>query len=493
MSMRATCANLAWMASCLRDWKRFRHALRNPAAAQARVLGEILSNMKGSATLPGRFEDLPPRGWSEIDPLVKRAAEGETGVFGLLPVKRFVPTSGSDAGTKWIPYNSLLERQFQRGIRAWVYDLYRNRPQLIRGTAYWSISPAVPVTELKSGIPVGFDTDSAYLGGVGKRIVEHTFAVPDAIAQVKPEDFRRTTLLFLLARPDLSLISVWSPTFLLQLMNYFSSHREALLSDLRGGVNILGRTLRAHPVNDPWRRLILISCWTDGSAGDYVEQIRKDFPGVEIQGKGLVATEAFVSLPFAGHHPLAVTSHYLEFEQSDGRLLRTEELREGDEAVVVVTTGGGLIRYRLNDRIAVTGFLHGTPCIRFMGRHGKVSDRYGEKLCESFVRRVLDQLDVRGFSMLAPDGEGYTLFAETPPGRERLENALQGNIHYKWAVSSGQMRGVRVCGVGRDAFDVYQARCMKRGQKLGDIKPCALDLGDGWQADFGMDGLENHS
>ena len=490
MNFQASVANRAWCVTCRQDWRQYRQALEHPLEAQQHVLGEILHSMQGSAVLPGKFEDLEPRNWSAFEPLLKRSAKGETGLFGRSAIRRFVPTSGSDSGSKWIPYNAMLERQFQRGIRAWVYEMFRCRPPLARGPAYWSISPALPAQSTPGGIPIGFDEDSAYLGGLGRKIVDRAMAVPASIRSVRANDFQRSTLLLLLAQSELRLISVWSPTFLISLMNYYQDHRDELHSELAAGTRVLGRVLQRQVHGNPWPKLGMISCWTDGQASPWLEDLRQQFPGVAIQGKGLIATEAFVSLPFGSQRPLAVTSHFLEFEFDDGRLCPVGDLKEGDEAVVVVTTGGGLLRYRLGDRIAVTGFEGNTPAIRFLGRQGRVSDRYGEKLSEAFVSKVLSQLGLSGFSLLAPDEKGYTLYTESAANADHLERALQQNIHYHWAVSNGQMRNARVCTVQGNALQKYLARCERRGQKLGDIKPASLDLDSGWRRWFYPDGCE---
>jgi hypothetical protein len=331
---------------------------------------------------------------------------------------------------------------------------------------------------------VGFDEDSAYLGRFGKALVDRALAVPGEVRRLPAEAFIRATVLLLLAEPELRLISVWSPTFLTRLMAYFQSRREELCRELADGVRACGRRLRRRVPADPWPRLGLISCWTDAHAATQLPALRRWFPRTEIQPKGLIATEAFVSLPFAGRRPFAVTSHYFELETGDGSLLSLDRLKEGDEGVVVVSTGAGLIRYRLGDRIAVDGFLHRTPCIRFLGRRDKVCDLCGEKLSEDFVASVLARLRLHGFSMLAPDGDGYTLYAERPPDPAALERLLADNVHYRWAVRAGQLRPARTFRVERGAEEVYLRVCRQRGQRLGDIKPVALDDRDGWSGHF---------
>src|SRR5262249_20208292 len=104
-----------------------------------------------------------------------------------------------------------------------------------------------------------------------------------------------------------------------------------------------------------WPRLELVSCWGDAHAAPHAEALRPLLPGVEVQRKGLIATEAFVTLPFEDRTPLAVRSHFFEFlplsgEDGGGDVQRTflaHELEPGREYSVVATTGGGLYRYRL--------------------------------------------------------------------------------------------------------------------------------------------------
>ena len=55
--------------------------------------------------------------------------------------------------------------------------------------------------------------------------------------------------------------------------------------------------------------------------------------------------------------------------------LTTEQLEEGKEYYIYVTTTGGLYRYDINDIIKVEGFYNKTPQIIFL-RKGKRYDQY---------------------------------------------------------------------------------------------------------------------
>ncbi len=66
---------------------------------------------------------------------------------------------------------------------------------------------------------------------------------------------------------------------------------------------------------DIWPYLTLISCWTSAYAKTYVSDIMQYFPGVDIQGKGLLATEGIISFPLVGKngYVLSAQSHFFEF------------------------------------------------------------------------------------------------------------------------------------------------------------------------------------
>jgi hypothetical protein len=226
---------------------------------------------------------------------------------------------------------------------------------------------------------------------------------------------------------------------------------------------------------------------------------------MRLQAKGLLATEAFVSIPFAGHWPLAVRSHFFELEDERGGMLLADELRPGGTYAVVLTTAGGLWRYKLGDLVRCNGMLGGTPSVRFVGRCDLVVDRVGEKLSEGFVaaaiRDVLAAARVDAhFAMLAPDcvdGDAakpcYTLFLSTtepwsenaPPVLALLDEALGANPHYAYCRDLGQLGGPRVFRIRHGAHATFLATAAESGRRrLGEIKPVALDGRADWSTRF---------
>jgi hypothetical protein len=259
------------------------------------------------------------------------------------------------------------------------------------------------------------------------------------------------------------------------------------------------RMLRGVSPSDPsqiWPELKVISCWAEGAASSGWEELRRRFPAVLVQGKGLLATEAVVSLPFGRFKPLAVCSHFFEFVDDKGRIFTADALRKGGEYEVVVTTAGGLWRYRLGDRIAVDGFCGETPSIRFLGRKGSVSDWFGEKLSDAFVADAIRGAWPSGentppFVMVAPErdgtGIGYTIYVEgrIPAGFEQaLEVRLCENPHYAYCRDLGQLLPLKGCAIRSKGYESYVRRHLGKGFRLGDIKPAAISSWTDWAEYF---------
>jgi hypothetical protein len=526
----AALANTALLLANTPSALRFRRALEQPEQTQLAILRSCLQ--RNAATQFGRrhqFETIttvqqyqqlvPISTYEDYQPSIERIAAGEKNVLTAEPVHRFALTSGSAGPEKWIPYTRSLAAEFRRGIAPWLANLYTALPELRGGPAYWSITPVGPRPPRQSKIPVGFDEDSAYLGGMFKRIAESALAVPGELSRVQEMTaFRHLTLLALLRTRELRLISIWHPSFLTLLLEAAAESWDRLLHDIRHGTTSIP-PLPALPPNltrplkpDPrraaelrrcgphqpsafWPRLRLISCWTDAHARIPSQLLKEKFPAVMLQGKGLLSTEAFASLPFfegaATPHPLAIRSHFFELLPNDGPPIPAHAAEPGGIYTLLITTGGGFYRYNTHDCVRITGRLRATPCIEFLGKADLVSDLCGEKLSSLFVAAVLARVTKEfspTFAMLAPDGNGYTLFIEAPsipsPLASQLDAALSANPHYAYCRHLGQLEAARIFQIRHDAPGAYLESCRRTGQRLGDIKPAPLHTRSDWNSHF---------
>lgn len=537
-------AHEAWALGCRPGARRFARALRDPEAAQARILERLLRRNAASdygrrhgfasvGSVEAYRRRVPVVGYDGLAPWIERIHRGGKAVLTVEPVRRLVPTSGSTTARKLIPWTRTFGAEWGRALRPWLHDLLACHPDVKGGPAYWSVSPALGDRwgdDLASEVPVGFDEDSAYLGRLLQPLVRSTLAVPEEIRHVTgARAFHYLTALGLLRAADLRLVSVWHPSFFGLVLDAMERHWEALVRDVaRGTVTapppapggvvgepgaVLPPVLRdrvrswfrrdaaragvlegAGPAGfrEIWPRLTLVSCWADGASAGPAEALRRRLAGARLQPKGLLATEGVVTVPFAGARPAAVRSHFLEFPDDDGRAHTLSEIRDGETYGVVLTTGAGLYRYRLGDRVRVDGFLERTPCLRFLGREDRCSDLCGEKLHEAFVAGVAETLfgaHSPAFAMLAPDpGDGppgYTLYVESDgPLPEdlahRLDRALSANPHYRYCRRLGQLRPAAALRVAAGAQTAYLEREAASGRRVGDVKPAALSVRDDW-------------
>lgn len=542
--LRVALANAAWLLACLPGWLAFLAASRRVRRTQRRLMARLLR--RNAATAYGRehqfaavsspedFRTLPLTEYEDYLEAVSAIAAGRAEVLTSERVELLQPTSGSTAATKRIPYTRSLRREFQAAIEPWIASLYLAFPALLAGRHYWSISPSTPPpAEPAARVRTGFADDAEYLGAIQRWLARTLFAVPAELARVADrEAFEYLTLLFLCREDNLRLISVWHPSFLTVLLQALPGRWTSLLRDLKSGTidaalqldPELRRQLSARLAPSPararalaqidtsapdwpqvvWPALRVISCWSEGISEPWLTELAGYFPRAAIQGKGLTATEGIVSFPLgrSGRKACAIRSHYLEFlEPGSGRCRNAWEVEAGKVYSVVLTTGGGLYRYRLHDLVRVTGFFNQAPCLEFLARDNLVSDLVGEKLSamhvEAALREVERSLGRRfEFALLAPvqvgPRAGYVLFVQPGAGLDTefgsvarlLEEQLRCNYHYHHARNLSQLAPLRIFNIEKGAAASYRRHLTGRGIKAGDIKFQALSTDRQWASAF---------
>lgn len=425
-------------------------------------------------------------------------------------------TSGSTREAKAIPYGEAGLEDFRRALFPWLADLCRHVPAVAAGSVYWALSPTGTGAFAERGAA---GNDAVYFGPAAPHLVALS-AMPLAVSLLDTvAAWRFWTCLFLAACEDLALVSIWSPTFLHPLLDTLEQEAERVIdcldspwrhrvpAPLAEPLRQLGtrgsrgaRRLRAAVAAgrlDPrilWPKLVRVSCWTHGVAARYVAALSRRLPGVTVEPKGLLSTEAAVSIPLhdAPAPVAAVASAFLELCQDDGVCLPLWEWHEGDEGVIVVTTRSGLWRYDTRDRVRVAGCWRNAPCLVFLGRVGHQVDLCGEKLDEVLVgQRLPSGLD----AFLAPDGaeaRRYLLFLDarqvTADGATavatRIDAALREIVHYRHARELGQLDAVQAVRVAGLMATVARRGREHRGAPLSAVKTPALDGDTGWLAYF---------
>jgi hypothetical protein len=478
-------------AALLRTWSapraaRFAAALADCENVQRRTLARLVQPAAATeyAQQFGLHPDddveafrakLPPVDYATLEPWIAREKTGSSDILVPGSIRRFEPTSGSGGVNKLIPYNDPLLESFRSLFAIWAHDLLGQVLRLRSGRVFISVSPRLsPQTDARH--------DADYLSSPLRLLLAPFLVTPDhRSTQVDPLRFRDALARALLHCADLEIISIWSPTYLLVLLDHIEARREHLVPQLPAKRR---RLLECDPIPWPqlWPRLQLVSCWSAAAAVLPAQELARRLPQALLQGKGLLATEAPVTVPLvqAGGCVPLVDEVFLELEDAEGSLCLLHQAQPDCEYTLLISQAGGLLRYRLGDRVRVTGHWRDTPLLDFVGRVDAVCDLVGEKLSEDQVAHALRSLLAPdAFAMLVPMATAeppyYRLITELrdPDLPGRLDRALQAGHRYREARVLGQLAPLRLSVIA-DARRVVHDFLVTDGILAGDIKDMAL-------------------
>ena len=453
-----------------KNYEQFCESLKNPKKAQIAVLTN-LTGISDYKDFKNHFPITNYADWKEG--IEKRKVEK--------PQDHFVPTSGSTHAIKWIPYTKKFKDELWRASGAWIHDLYLRFPDIAKGTHYWSLSwiPEDLRKEHRSN-------DLDFFAGLEKYLLEQTMTVDESISTLPTlkESMRENAVS--LIEKDVTLISVWSPTFLLELLDLVIADKvffaDRILDFRKKEALKYADKVSPELCKILFPQLALISAWATSSSEYYAQKVKELFPGVPFEAKGLWATEGVVTIPFQGKFPLAVNSHFYEFEDVETKEIHPGwALKKGMKVTPLLTTGSLFFRYRLNDLLLVSDFFDQTPCLTFLGRIGE-TDLVGEKISSDLAQKLLSNIankyEISPLSLLAVEGHKphYRLLVDGVGKLERLdeisdflEKELLGHFHYKLARELGQLSHVQV-EMKEDAYQAYVSYREKMIALKGNIK-----------------------
>ncbi|NMD06683.1 MAG: GH3 auxin-responsive promoter family protein [Phyllobacteriaceae bacterium] len=414
-------------------------AMADPQTAQATILREIIGNnaqtafgrehgFAGIQTVADFRSAVPIRSYDDMRHWINQMEAGAVNVLTAEPVLAWEETGGSSGGAKLIPYTGSSLAAFRAAILPSVSDLVRRRPGVATGKIYAAISPAGRLPRVMGdGVPLGVP-DAAYLGADVIPAFASLLAVPPDVALISDvPKWQAETLRHLKSCPDLSFVSVWSPTFWLELCRDISPRESRRL----------------------WPRLDTISCWTHGVSASFVPTLQEAFPHVFIEPKGLLSTESPITVAHgaaAGCRP-ALRSCFIEWVDQAGHIRLSHDLVVGQSYRAVITTPGGLYRYDTRDKVVCVSTDGSGPRLVFEGREGLASDMVGEKLEDAFVASVLAGLPVPARLVASTtSAPHYELWLDVPAATatsswlEQVEQALKANPQYAYARNMGQLK-----------------------------------------------------
>jgi hypothetical protein len=410
-----------YLASILSD-----RACASPSKAQRSFLLKLVRRNAGTAF--GRAHDfsrirteadfrrrVPVREYEDYRPYIKRIIAGEKNVLTVEEPFMLTLTSGTTTEPKYIPVTRALQKQTAALMSEWLYRAERDHKGLLDYASLGIVSRAI-----EGYTPTGMPYGSAS-GLIYKNIpssIRRAYAVPYTVSELDDYDERYfVAARFALAR-RVSFIATPNPATLLRLAEAVAGNQEGLVRATRDGTlgiesarqrdvcAQLAHMLCPDPERaieleqaiktqgflrpaDCWPDLRLIGCWTGGSAGTKINRLAGFYGNVPLRDLGYMASEGRITVPFEDDTPAgipALRASYYEFiaeEEMDAEnpsVLSIHELEAGRRYSILLTTTGGLYRYKINDIVEVTGFRNRAPLLSFIRKGGEMADITGEKM-----------------------------------------------------------------------------------------------------------------
>jgi hypothetical protein len=419
-----------------RELQRFRAACGNPRVAQAAQLRRILAAAASTelgvrhdfarlariadplAMMRAFQRDVPIRTHKEMADDLEAVYTGRWQSVCPSPPLWFAMTAGSTGRFKYIPVTREYRREISRSAMIFngaledcFPEIRRLKTQFLVGSAEGGRSPG--------GVPQGFASGFNY-----KNLpwfVRRRFVMPYwAFTIDDPEERSYAAGRMLMDERQLGVLTAISPVNLINVRQALDRNVDRLIGDVAAGtLTIRGAAAvpgawsgrpdrrRAQALHAAWHAtgtlppeqlfpaLRVLVCWRGGNMSYYLDDLRSAFGIDQTFEFPISASEGVFALPVAADRrggALAVTTHVLEFlPEEGGAALRADELEVGREYRIVVTNGGGLYRYDMEDIVRVTSFFRATPVIEFVSKKDHQISVSNERLTELDVTLAMQE------------------------------------------------------------------------------------------------------
>jgi GH3 auxin-responsive promoter len=420
------------------QWNHWERQTRDPAAAQKRLLREIVQRNQDTAfgrdhgfasiTSVEDFRRQVPIGdYENLRPYIERAKQGEKAVLTSEPILMFTMTSGSTGEPKLIPVTESTRANHTRLTRLWYSRAFHDHPGSAAGKVFGLVGRAVE-GHTAGGIPYGAASGLIYQSS--PTWIKRAHALPYEIAEIKDFQAKYYAAMRVAIEQDVTFLGTPNPSTILRLVETADRFRDEIIKDTYDGTlsdrfelaptvrallaknlspnrhraqqleQSLAGTGRLRPI-DYWPHLQLIGCWKGGSVGVRLKELPAWFgERVPARDLGYMASEAQMSLPVSDSGSggiLAVDGNFYEFipeseiASAHAITLGCDELELGGVYYPILTTAAGLYRYDINDVIRVAGFHGKAPLVEFLRKGRDVTNITGEKLHVNHVIQAMEQ------------------------------------------------------------------------------------------------------
>lgn len=530
----------------------FESACRRPQAEQEELLlSYIKENTETAFGHDHQFSSIrsfahfqktvPICTYEDLKPYIDRSLVGEHRQLTAETPVLFTTTSGTTGEPKYIPVTPGSKAAKSKQMRVWLSGLFRDYPEIADHKILTLVSPEVEM-HAPCGTPCGAESGHGYRNM--PKAIKAMYCCPYEVYEIKDYDARYYTILRLAAAQTLGMMYTANPSTILLLAQRLGQYTDDIIQDVRDGTlsdkysldpkirQIIERQLKPDPKRadfllhaagqnnavlrprEVWPELQLVCCWKGGNVGSYLDRFDDYFAvGLPVRDIGYFASEVRGSVVIdneASSGVLGIRTNVYEFypANKEGKpaptdLLTVDQLEEGRQYFVYVTTAGGLYRYNMNDIIEVTGYYENTPLIRFVQKGKGFVSFTGEKLYEAqVVEAVIESLKERGgryefitalgemwedkpryiflieFDAPVSDEEGKTIL-------RRLEEGLKArNEEYDTKLKSGRLHPIALRVIKSGEFEQYRIREVANGRKDGQFKTVRLTSDPSFPLEF---------
>lgn len=508
----------------------------NPMKENEELLKKILKNNANTEygkrhdfahikTIEEFRKNVPISTYEDFAPYIERVKNGESNILTSSKILGYSRTSGSSGVPKYIPATSdsikaYVKYTWTRALALAVKELNKKGKKYKPGRGIF-LSPATN-EKLPNGLPC---SNIAEIGAMRYGFLyPFILTIPTGqLFDMHDGDYVYNIYRFALADEDATFIfSVFFSINVSQLA-YLKDHWQVIVDDIEKGtisdsIDInpelrkkLSKLIRPMPeraaylrkqfekgfddtlIKRLWPDMTMISSIGNASfkpAADYVRSVAGDIPfDFSIYGasEGLVA--ACYELENTNMQ-LLTDSCFYEFipagEDTD-KVLTLDELEDGKQYEILITTQAGLYRYHLKDVVEVKGFRNKTPLISFVYRKGQYFNIAGEKFSEEDARTTIDIFNkAHGISV-----NDWLFYQDDSvvPGRYAL--AVESDADINWDESVDELEEImgrcnkRYTSQREKAFiskmvilkqqpgthSAWAQRCISQGASAAQIKP----------------------
>ena len=469
-------------------------------------------------------EKVTVQDYESLRPYIDKQERDKTPELNSENPRLYAQTSGTTGDPKLVPILKHTVKNYRSSQGLVTYANSEACPGVYGGKVLAITSPHVE-GRLETGTAYG--SMSGLLSKSMPRLTRRKYVLPAALLDI--ENYQAKYYLisaFALADREISFIGTANPSTVLKLAETISEHRAQLISDVRSGSlsNVFGldgeqlakinqsfasgpsradeleaildegEALNFHAL---WPELKALSVWTGGSVGTLIPEVERLLgEQVRIVELGYLSSEFRGSINVDPIRKLCIpTIHESFFEfvpvaehgESDMKFLLVDELEQGQQYYVYVTTQEGLYRYFMNDIVEVNGLFHQTPSIQFVQKGKGVVNLTGEKLYEGQVieaiKRLRTAMDLSfDFFILLGDERDlqYRLYIECESKSSAevsaaFESALRElSVEFEAKRESGRLKETQASFVSAGTYEAYKEHCIANGQREGQFKYMVL-------------------